>query len=226
MVAMNALKRTFWLKDGNNIGTGFVIDVDDKQYLVTAAHVCSQAVKSGHLEIWHQNVWKNVPIRVAVYGDPNSDDQDVAALVLHKRIIAKDSPIVADGKGVYLGQTVYFLGFPYGLSSAIEQKDGYPLPLIKAAVLSGNARGNKEYFLLDGMNNKGFSGGPVVFAHDNNMNDFRIMGVVRGYRSEELSISAGGQPTPLAALANSGIMICATIETVVDMIRTNPIGII
>jgi hypothetical protein len=48
----------------------------------------------------------------------------------------------------------------------LDVNDGYPLPLIKGALMSGSAgygTGKPETFLLDGHNNPGFSGGLLSF---------------------------------------------------------------
>ena len=84
--------------------------------------------------------------------------------------------------GIILGQDVYFLGFPYSLKSDVGSINrNFPLPLVKKAIVSLVAE-RGHYILLDGHNNPGFSGGPVVFHPNNRGNDFCVAGVVAGYR--------------------------------------------
>jgi hypothetical protein len=48
-------------------------------------------------------------------------------------------------------------------------------------------KGSSEFFLLDGHNNPGFSGGPVVFRASNKVDkEFYVMAVVSGFRTENV----------------------------------------
>ena len=69
----------------------------------------------------------------------------------------------------HLGQEVYFLGYPYGLYTTFGDQGG--VALIKHACISARVAcsaiypdGDKDtmLILLDGLNNPGFSGGPIV----------------------------------------------------------------
>lgn len=125
------------------------------------------------------------------------------------------------------GQDVYFLGFPYGLHSSGDVNDGYPLPLVKRALMSGNIgeQPNPEVFLLDGHNNPGFSGGPVVFRPANNPNhEFRVMAVVSAFKTEDVEIKFQNEKTGLTSATNTGIVVCPSIKQVMDMIAANPNG--
>jgi hypothetical protein len=61
MVTSEALKRTFHLKFGDQAGTCFAIDVEDKQYLITAAHIVTQNKEQNPRPlIMHDKQWKDV----------------------------------------------------------------------------------------------------------------------------------------------------------------------
>ena len=61
-------------------------------------------------------------------------------------------------------QTVAFLGFPFGWDSGAESvNNGYPVPFIKAGIISAKADGPPRRIYVDGHGNPGFSGGPLVF---------------------------------------------------------------
>ena len=71
-----------------------------------------------------------------------------------------------------LSQDVYFLGFPYDLTNdggTINRN--FPIPLIKKGILSAIQVGEVKTLLLDGHNNPGFSGGPVVCQIVNGRSD-------------------------------------------------------
>lgn len=105
--------------------------------------------------------------------------------------------------------------------------DGFPIPIIKSATMAGIADypGSYSTFLLDGHNNSGFSGGPVVFrSGENKENPLVVLGIISGYRTEVAPVTLAGKPTELASEVNTGIVICPTIKVATDFIDRNPIG--
>ena len=62
------------------------------------------------------------------------------------------------------GQDVYFLGFPYGLHGDMSAlSNDLPFPFVKKGIISLFHNDGVNRIYLDGHNNPGFSGGPVVF---------------------------------------------------------------
>ena len=83
----------------------------------------------------------------------------------------------------------------------------------------------KGLFILDGINNTGFSGGPAVFQLGENRNaDFQVFGVVSAYREDKVKVTRKGEETDFTSMANTGLMYCPSIMRAVDMIEANPIG--
>ena len=62
----------------------------------------------------------------------------------------------------------------------------YPLPLIKAALVSGVDFERHGFctLYLDGHLNKGFSGGPVVWVHPAKPRTLQLIGTIAGYEVE------------------------------------------
>jgi hypothetical protein len=85
---------------------------------------------------------------------------------------------------MYLSQDAYFLGYPYGLHAEGGSLNAhFPLAIVKKACLSMFALGGPDaYILLDGHNNPGFSGGPVVFAPNGQGAPTNVAAVVSGYK--------------------------------------------
>lgn len=85
---------------------------------------------------------------------------------------------------------------------------------------------NKDAIVLyvDGHNNPGFSGGPIVFW-DKKIKKFKIGGVIKGYRHEKSKIVDNDLDTGLQTYTNTGIIIGFSIKHAVDAIKNNPIGI-
>ena len=76
---------------------------------------------------------------------------------------------------------------------------------------------------LDGHNNPGFSGGPVVFTVRGN-NVFRVAAVVSGYRAIAEPVYENGLETGLTYNHNTGIIVTHGIDSAVEIAWANPIG--
>lgn len=71
---------------------------------------------------------------------------------------------------------------------------------------------------LDGHNNPGFSGDPVVF-YDNNQKLFKICGIVSSYINQCSKIAINGQiQNEAISLENTGIFIAHHINPIKDLI--------
>jgi hypothetical protein len=76
---------------------------------------------------------------------------------------------------------------------------------------------------LDGHNNRGFSGGPVVFKEPGSQL-FKVAAIVSGYRYSEEPIYQGDDPLQLSYRENTGIVLAYGIQHAVELARGNPIG--
>lgn len=218
MITANFIQRTFRIKCGSSVGTGFTIDVDGKQYLITAKHVVEGFGTTTPIEVFGSGVWTVVDANLVAHGDNNCDVTVIAPMAV---MSPPNIPVVPSSAGLTYGQDVYFLGFPYGvMSRVIIGSAGYPLPLVKKAILSAFA-GDK--CLLDGHNNPGFSGGPVLFGQNGGVPQ-NIAAIVSGYRFEKESVRQDGDETDLTFRYNTGIMITYRIDIALGMIQANPIG--
>lgn len=225
MVSANVLQRVFRLKYGQSCGTCFSVDIDNREYIVTAKHVIEGFSGSGIVEIFHDNKW--VPIAAQLVG-AGAGEVDVAVLSLAQQLAPNwHLPLPADDKDIFFGQDVYFLGFPYHLFTDIGQNNrNFPIPFIKKAIVSSISKGQHtaQLYYLDGHNNPGFSGGPIVFTIPGSR-DFRVAAVVSGYRFEQESIYAGEQQTPLSYRYNTGLILGYGVFHAVELIQANPIGL-
>lgn len=223
MVTANALQRTFHLAYGDVRGTCFTVDLDGRQYIVTAKHIVPEATGAIDIQVHHETTWKTLPCRVVGAGAGGVD-----ILVLAPPWpISPALQLTPTGDDLYLGQDVYFLGFPYGLQAQVgEMNADFPIPLVKRACVSmfSLLHGTEKYLLLDGHNNPGFSGGPVVFAPSDNYRELRVAGVVSGYRFDWDKVYSDNAETSLSYKYNTGIVIAYSISHAVELVYANPIG--
>ena len=101
------------LNTKNSLGTCFTIDVDSRQYLVTAKHVLSNIAAVDVVEVQNAGAWHSLP--VAVVGTC-PDPIDIIVLAL-KQQLSPTHPLPSDSNGIYFGQDIYFVGFPFGLGA-------------------------------------------------------------------------------------------------------------
>jgi S1-C subfamily serine protease len=233
VVPTNALQRTFHLQYQGATATCFTIDVQSRQYIVTAKHCLtgegeSQSAPGPELviDLQHAEAWKALPCRLVGLGE---GEVDIAVLAAGQQLSPtyELSPSHAE---LFLGQDVYFLGFPFGEQAhAGALNNNFPLPLVKKACVSmfhlHLGRGPR-YILLDGQNNIGFSGGPVLFARGGHGVVSNVAAVVSAYRAYTSPVyeNDGKTKTSLVVEDNSGLVEAYSIDYAVELINANPIG--
>lgn len=177
----NVLKRVVRIDVKGGSGTAFTIDVDGRHYLITAKHVV--AIIQGAdatVKVWLDG-GKCEEIAVTVLRCP--DPVDIAVLV-PKKLLTVTYKLPADSGGMQLGQDVYFVGFPYSdpslntITPALEN-----IGFVRKAIWSAQSIIDKAVTMyFDGRNNAGFSGSPIVFLENAKPLEFKVAGVVSGYR--------------------------------------------
>ena len=252
-VTSNVLLRTLLIRASEG-GTGFTIEVDGRQYLITAKHVVGKLLNESvsTIQVRKKNDWS--PLKVTVF--KCDDPVDIAVLVPPAQITV-NYPLEPTSKGMFAGQEAYFVGFPYGTFATYTNQTNI-FGFIKRATVArfDSAMGTGAHTIeLDGYNNPGFSGSPVVFR-DLNENGivFKVAGVLVSYvydaspvvnKKQEIhedeitaedrekndvvrTITDGRlyrvEDTKQLVKLNSGIATAWDICSAVDLIRKHPIG--
>ena len=70
---------------------------------------------------------------------------------------------------------------------------------------------------MDGFNNHGFSGGPILYF-DFGLHKYFIAGVVKGYRNDRAETVVNGKQIQTDMLVNSGILVGYSIEHAIQAI--------
>ena len=209
------------MRHGDKTGTCFTVDVHNRRYLVTARHLVETIRARDIVEIQHDDKWTAVEVELVGHGEGSVD----ISVLAPQSLFGATHPLVITTAHLQLAEEVYFLGFPYGLwFDAGELNAGFPMPLVKRATVSA------MYFetgrmLLDGHNNPGFSGGPVVRRW--NGREQVVIGVVSGYRHETSHVvDSSDKPGPYTYVMNTGIVIVWDSRNLNELIAANPVGII
>ena len=254
-----ALYRTFMIQTAIERGTVFSIDVDKREYWITAKHLFT-GVKTGPAGIYAPKTATASLLSNISEGEQGRDqrwftetftvldpgkDIDILILVPSHPLIPAGESLNSDAGGVGFGADCEFLGFPYGggWKAHLDTGQWLWLPYIKHCTVSASFNENVNFWVLDGINNEGFSGGPVLFNTGSNQ---KVFAVISGFHQEVLEVlpaqSPDGTPTgfvpPPPELpgnkakptgkqvvnANSGFIIAFDIQPAIKAIRNNPIG--
>lgn len=220
MIVSNIYTRVMRINLKGQQGTAFTIDYEGNQYLVTAGHLFPPSSSTEVVTLDGNEMIKTsidftpIPVRAGV---------DIAVSLLATPL-TQGLPINCSMDGIIFGQDCYFLGYPFGLGlgGSIDPQ----LAFVKKAILSAHEKfGGPEgvgTLYLDGHNNPGFSGGPVFFYRDGDTSKPTIAGVISGYRAEYQPIQTNGKMDPQSGiLGNSGIVVAADIEHVLEAISTS-----
>lgn len=218
MITSDVIGRVYLLKIGVNFATGFFIDVDKKQYLVTAKHFGQDFTDHTKLLLFFDNVWHDFDAELIGHAEGSID----ISIFKFSGIIANPDLMLQPDQAILYGQDVYFLGFPYcEYGQADTNFNGRPLPFARKAIVSNITEGpnNEHINYLDGHNVPGFSGGPVVYATPGTL-DFKVTAVISGYKSIEQQIDG----SILKIKINTGTIITYGIKHALDIINKNPKG--
>jgi hypothetical protein len=215
MIITNILDRVFRILHNNKTASSYTIEKGDQQYLVTASHVFKDTDNVNELKIYHDKGWKKIPVKVAF----NSLGLgDTIVFKLEKDISPRHK--IEYGMGnVILYSKAYFLGFPFGMAISDSKVlfNKFPRPFVKSGIIS-NTDSSKHGLVtiyLDGHNNEGFSGGPVIWVYPNDPNRLKIIGTVSGYL-REATTNTDTLDKIENQRANAGIVECFWIQDIFE----------
>ena len=212
------LSRTRFIKAGSEAGTGFVVDYEGKVYIITAKHVVAGLpTTNATLQVWQDETWKDYQTVRTLF--PSSSDVDIAVFETNEKVPTPFGVRPADEiGGATMGQQVWFLGYPFGIESRFA--DDKRAPFIKRGTMSAvdGTKPDAVVIYVDGFNNPGFSGGPIVYW-DFSKRVYGILGVVQGYREDAAKVLVNGQHVDTQILTNTGILVGYSIKHAMDAIK-------
>jgi len=217
-VSTHIFQRTFCLRFNNSFGTCFAYDLEGKRYIITARHLVSKLQGKSEVEILFDGRWIRIGVDIVMHGEGDCDISVLAPLKFFgfSQFMGIHPDLNIDSS-FNMSERVYFLGFPYGHYTNLGN---FPAPLVKTGIISGSSP-QQNLIYLDGHNNPGFSGGPVVLERK----DSRVIGVISGYQHEEqFVLDKNGIKGPYTYYQNTGIVNVSMFNNVKESILSNPIG--
>jgi len=185
MLTDGMIHSTFKIKSATQLGTAVYVYFKNQHWIFTAKHLFGLSSPIA-IDVLYGNSWN----KVTVLEYKSSPIQDVAVLRCNITGFREGNAFpLAESMGI--GQDLCFLGYPLGLHYESETMfTERPIPLYKKGCLSGMlGSGDKLQWVIDGMNNKGFSGGPVFSLPVNRKpEDISLIGIVAGYINGESNL--------------------------------------
>jgi hypothetical protein len=193
-------------------GTGFTLDVEGRQYLVTAKHMVAGLKSEDTIQVRKYDAsgsLKWVPFKMKIF--TCDDPVDIAVMVPREQLtLSGPMQPVGNAGGPVFGGDVNFVGFPLGMSMEITETTAElphltsPFGYVRRAMLSGlkNVKigeTTKTEYILDGHNLFGFSGSPVVYRGNDGIP--RVMAVISSFRPDYGPVLTPKQIRPEEATA-------------------------
>tara|TARA_R110000868_G_scaffold360816_1_gene622842 strand:- start:419 stop:1180 length:762 start_codon:yes stop_codon:yes gene_type:complete len=181
-------ERVLYLKVHQSTGSSFAIEKDGKTLILTAKHLFPNVKENDSLDfaIMKNKEWQTIKGIAHIHSNLNLD-----ALVIDLGYSFFNNKEYDDFLKAYsniaIGDDCYFFGYPLSLHTMMKpfEIDGYPLPLIKKAIFSGQMENNGLLSpMLDGNNTPGFSGGPIFiksFEKGTGKSKWSLLGLISGY---------------------------------------------
>ena len=227
-----ASSRVYCAIFGKQHGAFFTIEVNKKQYCITAKHLAKQLDYSsdGRAEISVPRSISlfSIPVKLVGHGEA---DVDISVLTA-EYVMGKPEPLMEPIAPEY-GEDAFFFGFPYiqeartGVAMGIDAS----IPFVKKGIISYISRNGR--FCISEQVTKGFSGGPVIMIGSYGTKEshdvfYHVIGVTTAYRPTDIPVVGDNEESDnessLIAKANSGIMVAHDIKFALDIIESNPIG--
>lgn len=132
-VTVNVLNRVLFIKYNKKAGTGFTIEVDNKQYIITAKHIVEGIKQNDSIFVFHDCQWRKIEVRNIKFKNPEID----AIILIPPFQITPITNVEFTIDDLSLGQDVYFLGFPFGLKTEVGNlNNNFPIPFVKKGICS------------------------------------------------------------------------------------------
>ncbi|MHA8088007.1 S1 family peptidase [Aquirufa sp. Wall-65K1] len=198
-------------------GTCFIINHNSKQYLISAKHIFPNSINKDIVDIKVTGASINRTLKAKILFH-NIDIVDIAVLEI-EQIHFGEVLSLKTSSSFHIGQECIFLGFPLYdfLRSSTSIGD---VALVKKAIVSGRLSKDKVItILLDGHNNPGFSGGPII-THNGLVSEQFLIGVISGYylQGNSNKVLIEEKEIEILTNTNSGIIITYPSEYIIEII--------
>lgn len=196
-------------------GSCFLMDRDDKRYVVTAHHVVAGIEDSQVLKILTANGYEDIGVRVVGI----DEQKDIAVLApMHEDLQTRLPNLDYGLHGVVMGQEVFCAGFPQ-ISQSSTPGGNMPMPVVTRGCFSGaKFADDKDTFLIGVHAAAGMSGGPLAFQNVQT-GKWTVMGITSAALLEPRKFEDGS-----CIKWPSGFTLGRSMSVAENLIDQNPLG--
>lgn len=224
-VTNDILECTFKIQTDTQSGTGFLIGRPDSNFMITARHLFRKSYKNGDkivYWVYGKDSWEAFDGTLLLHKNPKVD-----IAIIKPDSIGKWNPTLNSNlPAMFLGEDAIFLGFPYDIIPSRKMADVelyYPYPIFKKAMNCENVESDSIiYYLFEGHNNSGFSGGPILLKSwkQKPLPTYnRLIAVVHGFYPGALTLDTDKGKMIFAE--NSGIMLGVPAFYITEIFEQN-----
>ena len=206
MLTTNVLLRMMWL--GKSVrggvvpsGSGFVAELNGREYLVTARHVATACQYNPCLRLSNQWIVDRWP-------DPLVDDEssDITVFPFEGMARLHAFDVRYGIGGTILGQIGYALGFPSvgNRTDHVAEFEGRPIAI--PTMLAINMTPGTDVVYCASYINAGYSGGVVVYPVQNTDNEWGIAGTITHFPTVKRPVKIARFKTMLHVEQHMGLL--------------------
>ena len=175
----------FCIRGEGGVGTAFAFNHGSTTFFLTAAHVLGGAALGSFVYLKRPSDWLRCELSEV---RPHPSGCDASMFSIKGLEVEVDHHFThRDDPKLHLGDELKFTGFPHGLENTAASPLGFSTPLVRTAFFSGvvvDKVSGASLLILDGLNNPGYSGGPV-WSSGAEASRPHLLGLISGYRVEE-----------------------------------------
>lgn len=221
MITLGLLNRVVKIRFNARVGTAFIYDYENRQYLITSLELVESIQPYDNIELFRGKKFEPQPVRLVGLGEIEMGN-DIAVLALSYEFVRDLSSVGISGQLGY-GQQVFMLGFSKCSKMNTINEQRYPTPLIKSANFSG-ILDHTETLLIDQSHDVGFSGGPVLFnPYGSERFEYNILGVISNLSPENRNEDDNSQKF-IKVDELPQFTCCVAINHAISIILKNPVG--
>jgi S1-C subfamily serine protease len=209
-VTSNILFRIVRIQTPHQVGSGTIIELDDREFILTAAHVMEGVGPSSLINIQGNEwsvTWKIISKHVR---------GDACLVAFGGKFNRNTFEMKYGSKNSILSMDAFVMGFPEGRVNYLDVKSESGqrrmiFPFLRKGIISAVLR---QEFIVDCIIQKGFSGGPLFIMDGPNKLVPRILGVI----SSGLTFSGDDYANDRRATTiRSGFTSCVSMDLVLEL---------
>lgn len=220
LVTSSIIQRVFRIQYLDDSATAFTVEKGNKQLLITVKHLFKKGNYPAKSDIKiFQNGNQVISKKVNLYYHTNTNIDITIIEFIDNTFLSPQHPVNFINQSTY-SQEIFFLGFPLNISMSFGNLSVFPFPLVKRGIISAFINENNSSFMfLDGINNPGFSGAPVVTINEDQ--SINVIGVISGYRytlDSLVDINSNPISNGEYVIQNTGLIVAYDIRHALDII--------